>query len=141
MNKRITATIVICVMAAVVAGIALARPGGETTVAANAEVQEPASSESSGDESSSSESGEAAPIIIDQFAFSGNMTFAPGQTITVNNIDGSQHTLTSSDGIFDTGVLDAKSGTATFVAPTEPGTYPFFCSIHPSMTGTITITG
>jgi plastocyanin len=23
----------------------------------------------------------------------------------------------------------------------EPGTYPYFCSIHPSMTGTVEVTG
>jgi plastocyanin len=130
MTKRVTATIVICVMGAIIAGIALARPGSNDPAPATAQ---PADTAQPGTASEG--------IVIDQFAFAGTMTVAPGQTVVVNNIDGAQHTLTSSDGLFDTGTLDATTGTGSFVAPTEPGTYAFFCSIHPSMTGTITVTG
>jgi plastocyanin len=77
-------------------------------------------------------------IGIAQFAFASSPTVAPGSVITVPNADGVSHTLTSSDGLFDTGSISAGSS-ASFVAPNEPGTYAFFCSIHPSMTGTLTV--
>lgn len=123
MTKRVTATVIICLMGAVVAGIALARPGPTQPVPVSA--TQPAYASTG--------------IVIDQFVFTGNMTVASGETVPVTNIDGAQHTLTSSDGLFDTGLLEAGGAAGTFVAPTEPGTYTFFCSVHPSMTGTITV--
>jgi plastocyanin len=62
---------------------------------------------------------------------------SPGATITVDNKDGTDHTVTSDTGnAFD----DAASpGTSTFTAPTKPGSYPFHCTIHPSMHGTLVV--
>jgi plastocyanin len=42
-----------------------------------------------------------------------------------------------SGGSFDSGTL-AQGASFTFKA-TKPGTIAYFCSIHPSMTGTITV--
>ena len=42
------------------------------------------------------------------------------------------------DGLFDTGNID-PGGSATFVVPSEPGSFAFFCAVHPSMTGTLTV--
>jgi plastocyanin len=99
----------------------------------------------SGQTGSADSSGGGGRIQIDNFIFSavvpGPFTFKPGETITVENLDGTEHTLTSADGLFDTGVINAEDGTATFVAPSEPGTYEFFCSIHPEMIGTMIISG
>jgi len=47
------------------------------------------------------------------------------------------HTATASDGSFDTGTIaPGGSGSVTF---NTPGTYSYFCAIHPDMTGTITV--
>lgn len=86
---------------------------------------------------SSDASATAAQLSIDSFAFE-SVTVSPGATVTVVNNDGAPHTATADDSSFDTGTI-APGGFATFVAPTEPGTYQIYCAIHPSMTATVTV--
>jgi len=81
---------------------------------------------------------DAVEISIEGFAFSGATTAAPGATLVVTNSDGSGHTLTATDGEFNTGSL-GQGESVEITLPTEPGTYTFFCTIHPTMTGEITI--
>ncbi len=58
-----------------------------------------------------------------------------GSTLTVDNDDGTAHTLTADDKSFDTGNLDGgATGTVKIGAP---GTYAYHCDIHNYMTGTI----
>ena len=76
-------------------------------------------------------------ITISGFTFNA-VTVAPGATVTVNNLDGVEHTVTATDGSFDTGVVAGGSAIA-FVAPTAPGVFTFMCAIHPSMTGQLTV--
>jgi plastocyanin len=82
----------------------------------------------------------AAQIVIDNFAFSpAHLTVHPGQTVTVVNRDSVTHTLTAKPGsAFDTGLINPGKS-ATFTAPTTPGTYPYVCTIHASMHGTLTV--
>lgn len=82
----------------------------------------------------------AAQIVIDNFAFSpANLTVRPGQTVTVVNHDSVTHTLTASSGAaFDTGAVNPGKS-ATITAPTTPGAYPYVCTIHASMHGTLTV--
>ena len=90
-----------------------------------------------------SSSGPAAPasaqIDISGFAYIGSLTVKPGQQVRVTNEDPTQHTLTDPKGLFSTGTIEASGGTATFTAPATPGTYPFVCRFHPTMTGTLTV--
>lgn len=82
----------------------------------------------------------AAQITIASFSFGGPLTVKPGQDISVKNNDGVEHTVTADDGTsFDASV--GANGTASFTAPNKPGTYKFHCSIHPQMTGTLTVQG
>jgi plastocyanin len=74
---------------------------------------------------------------ISDFAFSVPPSVPAGAEVTVVNEDNSFHTVTAKDGAFD---VQAPSGTVTFTAPEEPGDYPFFCTVHPSMTGTLVVT-
>lgn len=78
-------------------------------------------------------------IVIKNFAFSpSKLTVAPGATVTVRNEDVATHTVTASGGSFNTG--DIKPGsTATFTAPSKPGSYGYICQIHQYMTGTLTV--
>jgi plastocyanin len=95
-------------------------------------------SSSASSASSSSDAGStASTITIEDFSFSTPDSVSPGATVTVNNKDGTSHTVTSDTGnAFD----DAASpGTSTFTAPTKPGSYPFHCSIHPEMHGTLVV--
>jgi len=80
-----------------------------------------------------------AEIVISGFAFTGVGTVAAGTTVVVRNDDSAQHTWTSVDDVFDSGVL-AGGDTFSFTFD-EPGEYAFFCEFHPSMTGTIVVEG
>ena len=73
----------------------------------------------------------------------GNFTFGPqelkvkaGTTITWTNEDDMPHTVVSPNN-FRSKVLDTE-GTYSFTF-TTPGTYKYFCSLHPHMTGTIVV--
>ncbi|MBS2533562.1 cupredoxin domain-containing protein [Catenulispora sp. NF23] len=82
----------------------------------------------------------ASQIVIANFAFSPtDLSVAPGQTVTVVNNDSTTHTLTATTGkAFDTGDI-APGKTATFTAPTTPGTYSYICTIHQFMHGTLIV--
>ena len=81
----------------------------------------------------------AAPARVDiaNFAFS-SATVAPGATLTIANGDGEAHTVTARSGLFDTHAI-AGGKTVTLTAPSAPGTYAFFCTIHPSMRGELIV--
>jgi LPXTG-motif cell wall-anchored protein len=77
---------------------------------------------------------------IEDFFFSPvNMTVAPGTTVTWVNNGQSPHTSTADDGTWDSGTLQpGESFSFTF---RQAGTYTYHCTIHPNMTGTITVGG
>ena len=62
---------------------------------------------------------------------------AVGTTVTWINHDDIPHTAVSTDGVFKSKVMDTdEKFSYTF---TKAGTYPYFCSVHPKMTGTIVV--
>jgi plastocyanin len=78
-------------------------------------------------------------MVISGFAFSGPDTVRVGDTILVINDDTFPHTWTSEDGGWSSGTLTTGQ---TFVHTFEAaGTFDFLCTIHPEMTGTITVEG
>jgi plastocyanin len=65
------------------------------------------------------------------------LTITAGDTVTWTNGDDRRHTVTSNDGAFDSGNLDAgASFSFTF---TTPGTYTYRCDYHPEMQATIVV--
>lgn len=79
----------------------------------------------------------AATITIDSFKFT-DVTVPPGAQVTVVNNDSAEHTVTSDvAGTFNVEVEGKRQ--VTFTAPTQPGMYPFHCTYHPSMHGTLTV--
>jgi len=62
-----------------------------------------------------------------------------GDVITWTNSDTTQHNPTLDDGSCQTDPIDG--GAMGSLAFSKAGTFPFHCAIHPSMKGTITITG
>lgn len=161
MPIRANVTLGICLGAGLAAGIGLARPGlladntpvpaqtaaaptGATTGTAPAPAApgygRPATSAPAAATPAPAPAAApaAAPVTIQDFAFAGGGTVAPGAAVPVVNADSVAHTLTAEDRSFDTGTLDS-GGRATITAPTAPGTYRFFCTIHPSMKGTLTV--
>ncbi|MFJ9516964.1 cupredoxin domain-containing protein [Kitasatospora sp. NPDC101801] len=82
----------------------------------------------------------AVQVTIKEFTFGpDNFTVGPGAKVTVVNQDSTAHTLTATgQGGFDSGTIGAGK-TVTFTAPTKPGSYPFICSLHQFMKGTLTV--
>lgn len=82
----------------------------------------------------------ASSINIENFAYQPrSITVKAGASITVKNADSATHTVTADNNAFDTGNING-SGTKTFTAPTTPGSFPYHCTIHPFMHGTLTVT-
>ncbi len=78
-------------------------------------------------------------IVIKNFSFvPASLTVAPGTKIAVMNEDQAPHTVTANDKSFDTGVIPGGQR-GEFTAPTKPGSYPYVCTIHQYMTGTLIV--
>lgn len=77
-------------------------------------------------------------VKIDNFSFSpAQVTVPVGTTVQWTNGDDIPHTVVSNDKLFKSKVLDTdEKFSYTF---TKAGTYPYFCSIHPKMTGTVVV--
>jgi plastocyanin len=79
-----------------------------------------------------------ADVAIDNFSFGPqNLTVRVGTTVTWTNRDDIPHTVVSTDGVFKSKVRDTDEKFSYTFA--KPGTYPYFCSVHPKMTGTIVV--
>jgi plastocyanin len=77
-------------------------------------------------------------VKIDNFSFGPQALTVPvGTTITWTNRDDIPHTVVSNDGVFKSKVLDTdEKFSYTF---SKAGTFPYFCSIHPKMTGKVVV--
>jgi amicyanin len=81
-------------------------------------------------------------VKIDNFSFApATLTVKAGTQITWTNADDIPHTVVSldqsNDQSFKSKVLDTdEKFTFTF---SKPGTYSYFCSIHPKMTGKVVV--
>ena len=82
----------------------------------------------------------SAEVKIDNFSFSpATLTVSAGTTVTWTNRDDIPHTVVSTDDpkAFKSKVLDTdEKFSFTF---SKAGTYPYFCSVHPKMTGTVIV--
>ena len=80
----------------------------------------------------------ALEIKIDNFNFMPqDTTVAAGTTITWVNRDDVPHTVVSTNGKFRSKALDTDDKFSfTF---SEPGTYEYFCSVHPKMTAKVIV--
>ena len=81
----------------------------------------------------------AATITIKDFGYGAPITVPPGAVVTVTNTDSAAHTVTADKGSAFDAKVAGKGGTATFTAPSAPGTYPYHCTYHPDMHGTLTV--
>lgn len=77
-------------------------------------------------------------IKIDNFSFTPpTVTVAAGTTVTWTNSDDVPHTIVSDDKVFKSKVLDTdEKFSYTF---SKPGTYPYFCSLHPKMIAKVVV--
>jgi len=79
-----------------------------------------------------------AEVKIDNFVFGPDTLTVPvGATVTWTNKDDIPHTTVSTDGVFKSKVMDTdEKFSYTF---TKAGTYSYYCSVHPKMTGQVVV--
>jgi plastocyanin len=83
--------------------------------------------------------------VVKIVANAGSNSFSPnpveikvGETVTWINDNSGRHTLTSKDGVFDSGIMGkGQSFSFTF---DKAGECPYFCEPHPNMVGTAVMT-
>jgi amicyanin len=81
---------------------------------------------------------ETVEVKIDNFSFGpAELTVKAGTTVTWINRDDIPHTVVSTDKAFKSKVLDTdEKFSYTF---NTAGSFPYFCSIHPKMTGKVVV--
>jgi plastocyanin len=105
-------------------GCAVSLAGAATCIAAPATTAAPAAQ---------------ASVAIANFTFDPPvLTVSTGTTITWTNRDDIPHTVTAADNAFQSAPLDTDDTYARRFD--QPGTFVYFCSIHPHMTGKIVVT-
>jgi len=79
-----------------------------------------------------------AAVKIDNFSFGpSDITVQTGTTVTWTNNDDVPHVVASEDKVFKSKALDTEDRFSfTF---TKPGTYNYYCAIHPKMTAKIVV--
>ena len=83
-------------------------------------------------------SSQVTDIKIDNFTMTPQtVTVHPDTAVRWTNGDDIPHTVVSEDGSFTSKVLDTDDRFAYTFG--KPGTYKYFCSIHPKMTGTVVV--
>jgi plastocyanin len=82
--------------------------------------------------------GQATEVKIDNFSFApAAVTVAAGTTVTWVNRDDIPHTVVSTEKVFKSKTLDTDDKFSfTF---TKAGKFPYFCSLHPKMTGEVVV--
>lgn len=112
--------------------------GGE---ASGGEATEALPGEGSGNEPApSGEAIRSAKVEIVDFAYAPTtVTVQAGGKVTWVNRDSAPHTATLDDGSFSTG--DLAEGKLKSQSFKSPGTFSYFCEIHPDMKGTVEVVG
>ena len=75
------------------------------------------------------------------------LTVKKGDKILVDNVDTMPHTVTNGESgsdpnsgkLFDTSIINAGDSAEIDTATVDAGTHPFYCMVHPYMTGTLTV--
>jgi plastocyanin len=76
-------------------------------------------------------------VKIDNFSFGPDLTIPAGTTVTWTNNDDVPHVVASDTKIFKSQALDTDDHFSyTF---TKPGTYLYYCMIHPKMTAKVVV--
>jgi plastocyanin len=79
-----------------------------------------------------------AVVHIRNFAFvPASLVIAAGTAVTFVNDDGEAHTVTAADRSFDSAGLDTNDSWKHVFA--KPGTYAYFCALHPTMRAEIVV--
>ena len=75
--------------------------------------------------------------LLAQAALGTTITVPVGATVTWTNKDDIPHTTVSTDGVFKSKVMDTDEKFSFKF--TKAGTYSYYCSVHPKMTGKVVV--
>jgi plastocyanin len=89
-----------------------------------------------GDAGGAATGGDTVSVVDNEFE-GGDLAISVGDTVTWTHDGEATHTVTADDGTFDSG--DLASGESFEHTFDEAGEFDYICEIHPSMTGTITV--
>jgi plastocyanin len=75
------------------------------------------------------------------------LTVKKGDKITVNNVDTMPHTVTNGESgsdpnsgkLFDTSIINGGDSAEIDTSAVDAGAHPFYCMVHPYMTGSLTV--
>ena len=140
MTRRLITLLAMAVLAAL-----LAACGDDDSTAAGEDTVTPATAASGDDEQQDSDDGgggDAAAVEIVDFSFDPErIEVSTGSTVTWTNEDGVAHTVTAGrpGDAQDTFDRSLEGGGSAEIAFEEAGTFPYFCSIHPRMTGEVAV--
>ena len=75
------------------------------------------------------------------------LTVKKGDTITVDNVDTMPHTVTNGESgsdpnsgkLFDTSIINGGDSAEIDTSAVDAGAHPYYCMVHPYMTGSLTI--
>ncbi|HEU4599008.1 MAG TPA: cupredoxin family copper-binding protein [Solirubrobacterales bacterium] len=103
-----------------------------------AEAGEAAGGEAESEPAPSGEAAKSEKVQIVEFTYQPDpVVVQVGGKVIWQNEDSAPHTATADDGSFDTGTIEqGKVGSETFK---DPGTFTYFCTIHPTMHGTVEV--
>ena len=92
--------------------------------------------------------------ILDGSSIQGNPDYDPkeltvkkGEKILVDNVDTMPHTVTNGESgsdpnsgkVFDTSIINGGDSAELDTSTIDAGTHPYYCMVHPYMTGTLTV--
>jgi plastocyanin len=131
MNNNIVSLFVAAILASLLFGISLA---GVSDVLAQGAAKGTTVSMAQGSQSADNP----------EFYVPAETTVKAGETVTWINDDTAVHTATSGkdatpDGKFDSSLVSPGQSSKPMAMPNEPSQYPYFCTLHPWMVGTITV--
>jgi cytochrome c oxidase subunit II len=127
--------------------------------------QQPSTNATAGNATSSAAAGKATSsaaaggggvtlTILEGSSIQGNPDYDPdelkvkkGDKVTVNNADTMPHTVTNGESgsdpnsgkLFDTSIINGGDSAEIDTAAVDAGEHPYYCMVHPYMTGTLTI--
>jgi plastocyanin len=129
-STRALAALSLAIVLAVAACSSPSTPGTSVSAAGS-----PAASASGG---ASGGAAAASAVTIQGFSFGpASLTVPVGATVTWTNKDPAEHTVTADDGSFESQKLPTgQTFSQTFA---KAGTFSYHCTIHPTMTASITV--
>ena len=139
---RRLALAVVPVVLVLAAGCGSDKKAAETTTApisAAAPTTAAAATTAAGAATTAAPGGGGSTITVADFVFSPpTLTVKAGTAVDIKNTQGVAHTFTADDGSFDLELDPNGGGTHTFATA---GSFPYHCTIHTSMKGTVVVEG